>query len=138
MPATVLQAATAPVIQVYRHPGCGCCGAWVDHLRAHGFTVQMHQVEDPGTYRARFKMPEQLASCHTAVVENYVVEGHVPAREIHRLLKDKPDALGLAVPGMPMGSPGMEGPRSEAYDVLLVDAEGRTRTYAHYPARTSA
>lgn len=138
MPATLLQAATQPVVQVYRHPNCGCCGAWMDHLRAHGFTVQAHQVDDTSAYRERFKMPEQFGSCHTAVVGGYVVEGHVPAREIHRMLKEKPKAIGLAVPGMPMGSPGMEGAYSDAYDVLLIDAEGRARAYAHYPARRSA
>ncbi len=137
MPATLVQAQGSLTVQVYRHPGCGCCGAWMDHLRANGFTVQEHQVNDTGVYRERFKIGEQFASCHTATVGGYALEGHVPAREIRRILKEKPHAIGLAVPGMPMGSPGMEGAYSEAYDVLLIDASGRARPYAHYPALNS-
>ena len=136
-PASMLQAIAQPLVQVYRNPSCGCCGAWVEHLQDHGFNVQVHQVEDTGEYRQRFKMPDNFASCHTAMVEGYAVEGHVPAREIQRLLKEKPKAIGLAVPDMPMGSPGMEGSRSDAYDVLLIDVAGRARVYAHYPARKS-
>ena len=138
MPAMALPAAAQPLIQVYRNPNCGCCGGWVDHLRANGFNVQVSMVEDPGEYRERFKMPDDFASCHSAMVEGYALEGHVPAREIKRLLKEKPKAIGLAVPDMPMGSPGMEGGHKDAYDVLLIDAAGGHKVYGHYAASVSA
>jgi hypothetical protein len=136
-PAAALQAAAQPLIQVYLNPGCGCCGGWVEHLRTNGFAVQVHEVDDPGQYRERFKMPEEYASCHSALVEGYALEGHVPAREIQRLLKEKPKAVGLAVPDMPMGSPGMEGGRKDAYDVLLIDASGGHQVYGQYAASVS-
>ena len=138
MPAMTLPVAARPLIQVYRNPSCGCCGGWVDHLRANGFNVQVKMVEDPGVYREQFKMPDDFASCHSATVEGYALEGHVPAREIKRLLKEKPKAIGLAVPDMPMGSPGMEGDRKDAYDVLLIDAAGGHKVYGRYAASVSA
>ena len=94
-------------------------------------------VEDPGVYRSRYGLPDTLASCHTAVIGGYAIEGHVPAREIHRLLKEKPNAKGITVPGMPMGSPGMEVPggRVDNYAVLLFDAAGKTSDYAKYPLK---
>ena len=132
----VTLAAAAPqalVVDVYKSPDCGCCGAWVEHLRQAGFQVHSHDVGDvPGT-RARLGMPERYGSCHTAKVGNYLVEGHVPAADIRRLLKEQPKALGLAAPGMPPGSPGMEGPRSQPYDVLLVQPGGSATVYAHHP-----
>lgn len=138
LPGAALQLAAQPLIEVYLNPSCGCCGAWVNHLSENGFTVKVTQVEDTGEYRTKFKMPEKYGSCHTAMVGGYAIEGHVPAREIKRLLKEKPKAIGLAVPDMPMGSPGMEGPHSDAYDVLLIDAKGGSRVYAHYPMRKTA
>ena len=102
------------------------------HLRASGFRVNPVDVSDPGVYRKRFGMPEALASCHTAQVEGYVIEGHVPAAEIRRLLEERPHARGLAVPGMPAGSPGMESGRKEPYDVMLVGADGKSSVYARY------
>lgn len=122
----------APLIDVYKSASCGCCGDWIKHLRANGFEVRAHDVPDSSPYRARYSVPERLGSCHTAVVAGYAIEGHVPAHDIKRLLAARPKATGLAVPGMPAGSPGMEGPKSDAYDVLLFDANGRTQVFASY------
>ena len=127
--------AALPVIEVYKSATCGCCHAWVDHLRANGFTVNTHDVANPSDYRERFGMPNELGSCHTALVQGYVIEGHVPAAEIKRLLAEHPKARGLSVPGMPLGSPGMEGPRSDPYDVMLVRADGKYSVYRHYGAK---
>ncbi|HEX5391123.1 MAG TPA: DUF411 domain-containing protein [Burkholderiaceae bacterium] len=121
-----------PLLQVWKDPNCGCCGDWVKHLQSNGFLVQ---VIDTGNVAARKRlgMPDALGSCHTARVSGYVIEGHVPAADILRLLREKPDALGLAVPGMPIGSPGMDGPeykgRRDPYDVLLVSRGGATRVF---------
>lgn len=131
----VLASAAAPVIDVYKSATCGCCGAWVKHLQENGFTVKAHDVADTSVYREKFGMPQALGSCHTAMVDGYVIEGHVPAREIKQLLAQRPKAKGLAVPAMPLGSPGMEGPRSDPYDVLLVQADGRHAVYRHYDAK---
>jgi len=125
--------AAAPVIEVYKSASCGCCTGWVKHLEANGFTVKVQNVANPSDYREKFGMPKELGSCHTAIAQGYAIEGHVPAAEIKRLLKEKPKAKGLAVPSMPMGSPGMEGNRSDPYDVLLVQASGSYTTYRHYP-----
>jgi len=122
----------APLIEVYKSPSCGCCGEWIKHLRANGFEVRTHEVADSSPYRARFGVPERLGSCHTATVAGYAIEGHVPAHDIKRLLAARPKAAGLAVPGMPAGSPGMEGPKSDPYDVLLFDTTGRTQIFASY------
>lgn len=122
----------APSIEVYKSASCGCCGEWVKHLRRNGFEVTVREVAEPSLYRARFGVPERLGSCHTAVAGGYAIEGHVPAHDIRRLLAERPKAKGLAVPAMPMGSPGMEGPRRDPYDVLLLDAQGRTRVFASY------
>ena len=123
-----------PVIEVYKSANCGCCHVWVDHLRANGFTVKAVDVPDPSDYRAKFGVPDDLGSCHTGLVAGYALEGHVPAAEIKRLLAERPKARGLAVPGMPIGSPGMEGTRKDPYDVLLIQADGRTMVYKHYGA----
>lgn len=127
------QARAAPVIDVYKSETCGCCGKWIDHLRANGFAVRAHNVSDSSLYRAKFGVPEALGSCHTATVGGYALEGHVPAREVRRLLAERPKAKGLAVPGMPPGSPGMDGPRADPYAVLLIDGRGRTTVFARYP-----
>ena len=104
----------------------------MEHLRANGFRVKPINVQDTGTYRAQFGVPSALGSCHTAVVEGYAIEGHVPAREIKRLLAERPKARGLAVPGMPASSPGMEGGGRVPYDVLLVGSDGKTTVYRSY------
>ncbi|HEX5831016.1 MAG TPA: DUF411 domain-containing protein, partial [Gemmatimonadaceae bacterium] len=106
------------------------CKAWVDHVRKAGFAVEAKDVNDVEPYKAQLGVPLLLASCHTAIVEGYAIEGHVPADLIHRMLKEKPKVAGLAVPGMPMGSPGMEGPRKDAYDVVAFTKDGKTRVYA--------
>lgn len=128
--------AALPVIEVYKTPTCGCCHLWVDHLRANGFTVKAHDVDDTTGYRQKFGVPQALGSCHTGVVGGYALEGHVPAREIKRLLAERPAVKGLAVPAMVAGSPGMEGPRSDPYDVLAFCADGRTTVYQHYNGGT--
>ena len=128
-------AATAlPPVEVFKSPYCGCCGAWVDHMKAAGFVVKVNLVDDTTSARTRAGLPDKFGSCHTAFVGGYVVEGHVPADEVKRLLALKPNAMGLAVPSMPPGSPGMEmGARHDPYDVLLVDKSGRATVFAHYP-----
>ncbi len=130
--AAPLAYAAAPVIDVYKTASCGCCTAWVDHLKSNGFKVHAHNVEDPGAIRAKFGIGEQYGSCHTGVVKGYAIEGHVPAQSIKKLLKEKPKANGLAVPGMPMGSPGMEGHRKDAYDVLLIGKDGKASTFSSH------
>ena len=131
---TLAQAAR-PTVEVWKDPNCGCCKDWIAHMQASGFTVKTYETGNNAA-RARLGLPEKFASCHTALVGGYVVEGHVPAREVQRLLKERPKALGLAVPGMPVGSPGMDGPeykgRKDRYDVLLVNADGRSRVYQTY------
>ncbi len=123
-------------MQVYKTATCGCCAKWVEHLKANGFDVTVENVPSTAPYRAKHGVPEKLGSCHTGVVNGYAVEGHVPAREILRLVKSGAKAKGLAVPGMPMGSPGMEvGDRVDAYSVLLFDAAGNASVYQSYPAK---
>ena len=126
--------AAAPDIDVYSDPSCGCCGAWVRHLEANGFRVRTHDLAaDALTALKRARgITDALASCHTALVGGYVVEGHVPAADIRRLIAENAPARGLAVPGMPGGSPGMEGAPRERFDVLLIDLRGGTRPYATY------
>lgn len=121
---------------VFKTRTCGCCGKWVEHLRAAGFAVKVQEVESTAAAQQQYGVPEKLRSCHTATVGGYTVEGHVPAPEIQRLLKSHPkQAKGLAVPGMPAGSPGMDAPHYEAYNVLLFDQEGRTSVYQRYPSK---
>lgn len=136
-PILVLPAGAAPglpQVEVFKNPSCGCCGAWADHLRAAGFPVKLTAVGDTGEVRRRVGMPDRFGSCHTALVAGYVVEGHVPAQEIQRLLALQPKAVGLAVPSMPPGSPGMEmGARQDPYDVFLVDRQGQGTVFASYP-----
>lgn len=121
--------AAQPVIEVYKTATCGCCKQWIKHLEANGFAVKAQDVDNPGDYRAKFGIPADYGSCHTGRVNGYAIEGHVPASDIKRLLKEKPKARGLAVPGMPLGSPGMEVGRSEPYDVLLVQDGGKAAVY---------
>jgi len=128
----VFAMAAAPVIEVFKSESCGCCGAWVEHLKANGSTTRVVNVENPSDYRERGGIPDKLGSCHTGMVQGYAIEGHVPASDIKRLLAQKPKAKGLAVPAMPLGSPGMEGPRKDPYDVLLVQTNGSTKVFKHY------
>ncbi len=129
------RAADIPMVEVWKDPSCGCCKDWVRHLNQNGFATRVHD-EGNAAARKRSRMPMSVAGCHSATVGGYAIEGHVPAREVHRLLAQKPDALGLAVAGMPIGSPGMDGAayggRRDAYDVLLVAEDGRTRVWQAY------
>jgi hypothetical protein len=123
--------AAATAIEVWTGPSCGCCHSWIDHLKSNGFTVTTHDGGNTEA-RARLGMPIDYGSCHTGLVGGYAVEGHVPAREIHRLLAERPEAIGLAVPGMPRGSPGMESPVHDPYDVWLVGRDGRATVFQSY------
>ena len=137
-PLRALAGSSPNQITVWKNASCGCCHEWVAHLRKNGFEVVTHDVEDTAPIRQKFGLPAKFGSCHTAHLGNYVVEGHVPAQELRRLLREQPKALGLAVPGMPAGSPGMEmGNTREAYDVLLVLADGSSRVYQSYPSKSS-
>lgn len=117
-------------VEVYKDPTCGCCGLWVAHLRARGFAPTVTDAPNMTQVKDRSHIPVQLRSCHTALVGGYVIEGHVPAADVQRLLTEKPKVLGLAVPGMPVGSPGMEGAGGRPYDVLTFDAAGKTTVYS--------
>ncbi|WP_418145745.1 DUF411 domain-containing protein [Variovorax paradoxus] len=127
--------AAAPMVEIWKDPNCGCCQDWVKHLEANGFATRVHDAGNSAA-RTRLGIPAALGSCHTGLVGGYALEGHVPAREVHRLLREKPKAIGLAVPGMPVGSPGMDGAaygdRRDPYDVLLVLADGGSRVYQGY------
>jgi hypothetical protein len=122
--------AGAVEIVVYKTPTCGCCAKWADHLRANGFSVKTNDLPDVSEIKRRYGIARQLSSCHTAIVEGYVIEGHVPADVIRRLLEVRPPVVGLTVPGMPMGSPGMEASHSQPYEVLTFDADGKTEVFA--------
>lgn len=124
--------ANAAAITVYKSPWCGCCSKWVDHMRASGHSVVIRKIENLGPIKKMAGVPERLQSCHTAMVEGYVVEGHVPASDVARLLDQRPKAKGLAVPGMPNGSPGMEGGTPDRYDVLLFQPDGSASVYSKY------
>lgn len=130
-------AAQAPAIhaEVWKSPTCGCCKDWIAHMEKSGFRFTVHEVGNTAM-RQRLKVPMALGSCHTALVGRYAIEGHVPAKDVQRLLKEKPDAIGLTVPGMPVGSPGMDGPeyggRKDPYDVVLIAMDGSTRVFSSY------
>ena len=126
---------TTPVIEVYKSPTCGCCTAWVEHVRQAGFTVEAQNVDQDALYafKDRLQIAPELAGCHTAVVDDYFIEGHVPASDIGRLLAERPVARGLTVPGMPMSSPGMGGPGAgDTFDTLLVGSDGSTSIFASH------
>jgi hypothetical protein len=123
-------APTGTPITVYKSATCGCCAKWNDHLRASGFAVTSHDLPDVNVVKDKHGVPQTLRSCHTALVGRYGVEGHVPADLIRKLMRERPAVAGLAVPGMPMGSPGMEGPRTDRYQVLTFDNAGETTVFA--------
>ena len=118
-----------PLVTVFKNPTCGCCGKWVEHLKANGFTVKVQEVNDTSAYEKQYRVPRSMVSCHTAVVNGYTIEGHVSAAEIKRLLSERAKVVGLAVPGMPMGSPGMEAAHSDAYSVFTFDESGQASVY---------
>jgi hypothetical protein len=136
------QSSKLSLVDVYKSPSCSCCGNWVTHLQKAGFTVRTHEVTDLSATRERLNIPAAYASCHSAKVGGYVLEGHVPADDIKRLLREKPQALGLAVPAMPLGAPGMEAPseRTETYATLLLKRDAPAQVYVRHaaPVTTSA
>jgi hypothetical protein len=133
--APLANAAGAPLVEVWKSPTCGCCKDWIAHLQANGFATKVNETGNTAM-RTRMGIDTKYGSCHTALVGGYALEGHVPAREIQRLLKERPAAIGLAVPGMPVGSPGMDGPdyggQKDPYDVLLLRKDGSAVAYQTY------
>ena len=127
------QRTAGPTVEVFKSATCGCCALWVKHLEANGFTTKVTDVEDMSTVKTKYGIPARLQSCHTAVVNGYVLEGHVPAADVQRLLKDRPAVVGVAVPGMPIGSPGMEvGTTVQAYNVMTFDKQGQATVFASH------
>jgi hypothetical protein len=125
-------AADSTVVTVYKSPACGCCSQWVEHLRDSGFEVKTVDTNDLGNIKSAAGVTPALASCHTAWVDGYLIEGHVPPEDIRRLLKEHPAVKGLTVPGMPSGAPGMEAPNPEHHKVLAIDADGKTTVFAEH------
>ncbi len=124
-----------PKALVYKTPSCGCCNLWVDHLREAGFEVDARNLNDLIPVKIDAGVPPRMSSCHTALIDGYVVEGHIPAEHVKRLLEERPDVVGIAVPGMPIGSPGMEGIGARPYRVLSWDREGNVEVYAEVDPR---
>ncbi|MEM7415262.1 MAG: DUF411 domain-containing protein [Gemmatimonadota bacterium] len=124
-----------PTVLVYKTPTCGCCNGWIEHMRQAGFTVDARDVRDLMTVKMDGGVPPQMSSCHTALVDGYVVEGHVPAEHVARLLAERPEVAGIAVPGMPIGSPGMEGRNPEPYQVLSFTHDGEAAVFAEVDPR---
>jgi hypothetical protein len=131
LPMLVMPATAEPLITVHKDPTCSCCTGWVRHLQRNGFAATVIETANPDPVKTRLGVPDELAACHTAETEGYAIEGHVPAGAIRRLLAEKPKATGLAVPGMPVGSPGMEGGEPETYDVILF-GQGLRRNYMRF------
>jgi len=136
VPASTKQFAkkALPEVVMYKPPTCDCCTGWAEHLRKEGFTVVVHKRDDMDAIKSNHGVTEKLASCHTAIVDGYVIEGHVPAADVERLLKERPNIVGLTAPGMPMKSPGMQkvGQAPKNYDVLAFEADGTSRVFTHY------
>lgn len=128
--------APPPPMVVYKDPNCGCCTAWNEHMTAAGFRLQVKDTAQMAQVKGAIGVPAALQSCHTGVIAGYFIEGHVPADLVQKLLREKPPLAGLAVPGMPAGSPGMEGPPPERYDIIAVARTGRTSVYATRMGRT--
>jgi len=129
-----LAAQRGAAVQVYKDPTCGCCALWVEHLRKAGFTATVTDVDDMAAIKAKHGVPGRVRSCHTALVGGYVLEGHVPAEDVQRLLRQRPGIVGVGVPGMPIGSPGMEvaGVKPQKYDVLAFNKAGETQVFASH------
>lgn len=130
--AAGIAAQAAENVEMYRNAGCGCCEKWAEHLRRNGLQVRIRDVDDVASVSAGFGMPAQLASCHVARVGDYVIQGHIPAADVQRLLRERPKALGLAVPSMPGAAPGMDIQGAGSYDTLLVGADGRRTVFGHH------
>ena len=131
---SVMAQTTGPTVTVYKDPSCGCCAKWVEHLQQNGFTTKIIETRSVDDIKAQNHVPRHARSCHTALVNGYAIEGHVPASDVQRLLKERPAIAGLAVPGMPIGSPGMEVPgrKAQPFDVLAFDKDGQTRVFASH------
>jgi len=129
------QSNAAHQVQMYKSPNCACCTGWAKHLEKNGYQVSTHQRDDMDAVKAQHGVSSKISSCHTALVGGYVIEGHVPAEDVKRLLKERPDIVGLAAPGMPMHSPGMQtvGETPHGYDVLAFTRDGKTSVFHHYP-----
>lgn len=121
-----------PAMVVYKSPSCGCCGKWVEHIEANGFAVEVRDLENMAPIKQRYKVTSALQSCHTAVIEGYVIEGHVPASDVKRLLAEKPKVVGLTIPGMPQSAPGMDLTPFVAYEVLAFDDKGSAKVFARH------
>lgn len=119
-------------VTMYKNEGCMCCTRWAEHMNKEGFYVTEEITRQLGAIKSEQGITNELASCHTAMIDGYVVEGHVPPADVQRLLEERPDAIGLSVPGMPEGSPGMEGPNPNPYDVLLINSDGSTSVFSSY------
>lgn len=131
--AACAKPAKAAKLNIYKSPSCGCCGAWVDHIKASGIKTVVHELEDVTPLATKLGVPDDLRSCHTAAIDGYFVEGHVQAADIRKLLRERPKARGIAVPGMPIGSPGMEQvDRRDAYDTRLVLHDGSSRVFVKH------
>ncbi|MFA7431465.1 MAG: DUF411 domain-containing protein [Rhodospirillaceae bacterium] len=132
-PALAEQAAKPPMT-VYKSPSCGCCGGWIDHMRAAGYQIEAKDTDAMNTVKELMGVPVDMASCHTATIDGYLIEGHVPADAVDKLLAERPKATGLAVPGMPIGSPGMEAAngQTEPYTAMLFNRDGTARPFVEY------
>lgn len=133
--ATAVAGDELPTVLVYKTPTCGCCSGWIEHLEAAGFAVDARDLRDLMSVKRDAGVPLSMSSCHTAMIDGYVVEGHVPIEQVKRLLAERPAIAGIAVPGMPVGSPGMEGRNAQPYQVLSFDAAGNTAVYAEIDPR---
>ncbi|MGI8402895.1 MAG: DUF411 domain-containing protein [Gemmatimonadaceae bacterium] len=129
---TSVPPAKKPTITVYKDPSCGCCKNWIAYLAKHGYTVDAKDTPNMTEIKHSLGVPPKLTACHTGVVDGYLIEGHVSAEDIDRLLAQKPRIAGIAVPGMPMSSPGMDGPRSHGYQVMSFDKQGKTKVFANH------
>ncbi|MBC8519966.1 MAG: DUF411 domain-containing protein [Gammaproteobacteria bacterium] len=126
-------ATAAPIVEVYKSPTCGCCKDWVTHMRENGFEVNVHNTNDVAPIKKEAGVPQRLSSCHTAMVDGYVIEGHVPADDVKRMLTERPAILGISAPGMPVGSPGMEmGDRKDPYSVVTFDNDGKVTLFSRH------
>ena len=133
--APVPSLAAEPAMTVYKSPYCGCCGEWIEYVRKNGISVRVKEMEDVSPVKEHFKIDDDLWSCHTAIIDGYVVEGHVPAYVVRKLLEERPEITGITVPGMPVGSPGMEGPNPKPYQVLAFDRQGNRTVFAEVDPR---
>jgi len=130
-----IKLSATPEIVVYRSPSCSCCGGWIDYMKKQGFPTKVILTSDIEAVKQKYGVPDRLASCHTAVIDGYVIEGHVPVDDVNRLLQEKPNVVGISVPEMPVGTPGMEmGDRKDPFTVLSFDRQGKSTAFNKYPS----